>query len=186
MGTPGELAIAGLAGIVVGLGASLAAPRSYGSQTVLSVEGPPTPETRADQIHALEDRAWTRGALAHMIDNFDLYPGASANTALQDLTNQMRGQISVKPTDANDARFVIRFEYGDPHVAQRVVADLLRRLIEENNHGEQLGIPGAYLKVVSPPSLPSSPLVHWVLLGEGLAGGLAVGALWSLRRPRAA
>jgi len=123
-----------------------------------------------------------------MIDNFDLYAGASANTSLQDLTNQMRGQISVKPTDANDARFVIRFEYGDPHVAQSVVADLLRRLIKENDHGEQLGIPGAYLKVISPPSVPSSGLfsMHWILLGEGLAGGLAVGALWSLRKRRTA
>jgi hypothetical protein len=122
-----------------------------------------------------------------MIEDFDLYPGAPVNTSLQDLTTQMRRKISATPADASDARFVIRFEYGDPHVAQSVVADLLRRLTQENDRAEQLGVPGAYLKVVSPPSLPKSPFfsVHWVLLGEGLAGGVALGALLSFRKPRA-
>jgi hypothetical protein len=121
-----------------------------------------------------------------MIDNFDLYPGASANISLQVLTTQMRRQISVRPADASDVRFLIRFEYGDPYVAQKVVADLSKRLIGENDRGVQLGIPGADLKVVSPPTLPNARRVHWVLLGEGLAGGLVVGALLSFRKPPAA
>ena len=108
--------------------------------------------------------------------------------SLQDLTTQMRQQISETPADASNSRYVIRFEYGDPKAAQQVVTDLSRRLIAENDRGAQLGIPGADLKVVSPPTLPNSTLysVHWVLLAEGLAGGLAVGALLSLRKPPAA
>jgi hypothetical protein len=117
MGTPGKLAVAALAGILVGLGASFAAPRSYASQTVLSLEGPPTAEARADLIHSLGERAWTRGALAHMIDNFDLYPGASANTSLQGLTTQMRKQISVTAADASDSYFFIRFANVRSHQA---------------------------------------------------------------------
>ena len=188
MRTPGKLAIAGIAGILAGLGASFAAPRSYASQTSLSIEGPPTQQARADLMGSLEERAWSRAALIGMIDRFDLYPKASASASLKDLTTQMRQQISAAPADAADSRFLIRFEYGDPYVAQKVVADLSRRLMAENDRGAQLGVPGAYLKVVSPPSLPDSPLdsVHWVLLGEGLIGGLAVGALLSLRKPRAA
>jgi hypothetical protein len=188
MGIPGKLAAAGIAGILVGLGASFAAPRSYASQTVISVEGPPTPDARADLIHSLAERAWTRGALASMIDNFDLYAGASAGKSLQALTTEMRQQISTTPAGADNTRFQIRFEYGEPHAAQKVVADLSRRLMAENDRTEQLGIPGANLKVASPPTLPNSPLfsVHWILLLEGLAGGLVAGALLSFRKARAA
>lgn len=187
MGTPGKLAGAGLVGILIGLGASFAAPRSYASQTILSVDGPPTPERRTDLIHSLADRAWTRGALANLIDKFGLYPGTPANSSLESLTTQMRERISATSADASDTRFLIRFEYGDPYIAQKVVADLSRRLIAENDRGAQLGIPGADLKVVSPPTLPNSPQysVHWVLLLEGLVGGLVVGALLSFRKPRA-
>ncbi len=187
MGIPGKLAIAGIVGLVIGLGASFAAPRSYASQAILSVEGPPTAQARADLIDSLAERAWSRGVLYRMIESLDLYP-ASANASPQDLTTKMRQAISAKPADSGNTRFTVRFEYGDPHLAHQVVVELLRGLMEENDRGAQLGIPGANLTAVSPPTLPNSPVrsLHWVLLVEGLAGGLIVGALLSFRKPRMA
>lgn len=187
MGIPGKLSVAGIAGLLIGLGASFAAPRTYASQAILSVEGPATPEARTDLVNSLAERAWSRGVLYRMIESLGLYP-ASASASLQQLTTQMRQAITTKPADSAETRFTIRFNYGDPHLAHQVVVELLRRLKEENDRGAQLGIPGANLTVVSPPTLPDSPTrsLNWVLLGEGLAGGLIVGALLSLRKTRTA
>lgn len=181
MGKAVKLAIGGVAGILIGWGVSFAAPRSYASQAVLSIEGPPTAQARADLVDSLASRAWPRAALARIIEDDHLYGAASSNQSMEDLTTQMKSQISAKPIDAGKNNFAIRFEYGDPYAAQQVVKALVRRLMAENDRGAQLGIPGAYIQQTSPPAVPSYPVdvMHWPLLGEGLAAGLIAGALLS-------
>jgi hypothetical protein len=191
MGTAVKLAIGGVAGVLIGWGVSFAAPKTYASQAVLSVEGPPDAQARADLVDSLAARAWPRAALARIIEDDRLYGSGTSNKSMEDLTTQMKSQISSTPTDAGKNNFAIRFVYGDPYAAQQVVKELVRRLMAENDRGAQLGIPGAYIQQTSPPTLPSYPVdaMHWPLLGEGMVAGLIVGALLSRKskaQPKAA
>ena len=199
MGHSGKLlAVTGAAGILIALGVSFAIPNLYISQVVLLVEGPPTQEARVDAIQSLAERAWPRIVLGRMIENFDLYASdlyesKGGKSSLEDLVSKMRSQISTTPLNNRDTRdngrgttFAIGFEYGDPKVAQQVVADLERRLIAENQHGEELGIPGVDLKIISPPSVPRYPASpkRLLLAVEGLTAGLLAGAFLAFRRRR--
>lgn len=191
IGSSGKLlAAAGAAGILVALGVSFALPRLYVSQMVLLVEGPPTPQARVDFIHALAEHAWPRIVLGRIVENFCLYGSCRANLSPGDLVSKMRSGISTIPVGTRDngygTTFAIRFEYGDPAAAQKVVADLAQRLIADNRRSDELGIPGAYLKVISPPTLPRFPVSpkRLLLAGEGLAAGLLAGAFLAFRRRR--
>lgn len=175
--------------MLLGLGLSYTVPSLYVSEIVLSVQGPPTPQERLDLIGSLEERAWPRIVLARIIEGFDLY-ASDQTTSLQDAVSKMRNEISTVPTDRRgsgfETFFAIRFQYEDPAVAQKVVTDLAQRLLAENHRGEELGIPGAFLKITSPATLPKFAFgsKRLILAGEGLVLGLAAGTLLALRRRR--
>lgn len=179
----------GAAGMLAGLGLSFAVPGAYVSQAVLSLEGPPTPAERLDLIRSLAERAWPRIVLSRIIENFDLY-GSDRTTSLQDAVSKMRSQITTtrleRRGDGFQTFFAIRFQYQDPAAAQKVVGDLAHRLIAENHRGEELGIPGALVAIISPATLPRFEFgsKRLLLAGEGLVLGLAVGALLISRRRR--
>jgi uncharacterized protein involved in exopolysaccharide biosynthesis len=180
------LAATGAAGAIAALALSFAVPSQYISETVMLVEGPPTPVARTDFINVLGERAWPRIVLGRLIGKYNLYP-SKQETALGELASQMQKQITITAVGTRDngygTTYAIRYRYTDPEAAQKVVADLQARLIEENHHGEELGVPGAHLEVISPPSRPVIPVSprRGLLAFEGLIAGLLVGVAIALR-----
>jgi LPS O-antigen subunit length determinant protein (WzzB/FepE family) len=180
------LTVAGAVGVIAALALSFAVPSQYVSETVMLVEGPPTPQARTDFIKVLGERAWPRIVLERLIEQFNLYPDKQG-TPMGELATQMQKQITIAAVGTRDngygTTYAIRYRYTGPEEAQKVVADLQSRLIEENHHGQELGVPGAHLEVISPPSRPVIPVSprRGLLAFEGLIAGLLVGLALALR-----
>ena len=121
-----------------------------------------------------------REELALIIQKCNLYPRDRGRMSQDELSDKMNRNIHVIPApfvsgaDRNRAIFDIQFVYPDGYVAQRVNAELMRRLFHANLHRASF-----VFRVLDPPSLPSLPegpgLVRFGCVG--LLGGILAGLL---------
>jgi hypothetical protein len=157
------------AGILVAVVLALVTPARSVSQSFVDVTPPNgrAPDSARSQFDNVERYAFSREALAAIIQKYNLYQHERLYMRLDDVIANMRRDISVHSsiptsTDTRDAfRFAVQFDYSDPRVAQNVNAELTSRLIEGNLRVRQdsSAVPtselnsGFQFKVLDPPSL---------------------------------
>jgi hypothetical protein len=200
-----------LAGILVAAALSFAVPVHYLSHvavTVTRAEGS-APESTLVQVDNVERYAFSREALASIIQEHNLYPRERARMPLDAVIDNMRSKISLSsltlasPKDWNAFTFTVQFDYSDPHVAQQVNAELTSRVIEGNlrmrqrslsaiselNPGSMMGGgvssssgPGFQFAVLDPPTLPLKPPApnRTQFAAVGLLAGLLTGLTLAL------
>lgn len=177
------VAATAIAGALAGWGVAHAMPRLYASEAILSVGGPETRAAQADYMDALKQRALPRAVLARLIEEDNLYASDRAKMALTDVITEMQKSIQMVPMGKTGNTFAVRFIYSDPVVAQRIATDFQARLIEENKHRVELGVPGVNLQIVDVPGVPKNPISPNVLeiILIGIGAGVAVGAYLAIR-----
>jgi hypothetical protein len=173
------------AGIAVGLvtgGASYLIPDRFVSTAVLRID-PASPD--------LVPAVLTDQRLIGIIQKpaLDLYHNDRAKMPVADVVAKMRHDLQITSVNANS--FAIRYEYPNRYKAQAVVREVVTALTEENVMVSRKSPASGRqnLEVVSPAMLPEQP--SWpnrlIIAALGLAGGLMLGTLLTLRRraPRA-
>lgn len=139
----------GIAGTLVGIGVYYLVPASYTSEAMLQVVPARIPEalTGVDDsylnpsIPAIRQVILSRVALTTIIRNFDLYPRKLARHPMEDVVNDMRKAIRMEAV--GESGILVKFTYtdypssgGGRLVAQRVVQELVTRLIDENTRSQ--------------------------------------------------
>ena len=145
--------------VLGGLGAylfSLRIPNQYTSQTMVMVEQPRVPENyvrpvvneQFDQrLGTIREQILSRSRLEPVIERLGLFKQQVGRVSTEDLVEQMRKSISVKPVrsvlESNSTLhgFHIFYTADDPHVAQQVCAEITSMFLGENLHlREQLAV----------------------------------------------
>jgi polysaccharide biosynthesis transport protein len=93
-----------------------------------------------DRINAMAQSIESRTELTTIIQTFNLYPKERSRTVMEDVIEQMKKAIKILPvtsfTAESESRaipaFAIQFSYENKYLAQRVVADLTTKFIDEN------------------------------------------------------
>ena len=172
-----------LAGAAVAAIATLAAFSGYTSSATLRADwtGVSNPEVVPTLRPALQ-RTLSRGSLAEIITrpSLKLYAEERKSRPLDEVINQMRGDITVRVENVQNGRAVmsVAFRYPEAAAAQRVNQALIDRLRAEI--GQEVPI-----RIVAQPGAPRPSLEgkRWkiVLSGTviGLLTGLTFGAIWS-------
>jgi hypothetical protein len=124
-----------LLGGLVAVGISLSRPAMYQSQTLVTVEtNQPEPLDRV--LAGRVQEAWATPLLESMIQRDNLYPLERMRMPVNEVVNLMRKNIRVQPLQTKSgktaAAFVVRFDYPDPQVAQRVDEELVSQLAAAN------------------------------------------------------
>lgn len=179
----------GLAGALLGAAASFAIPVGYDSQAVVRMRGK---DANASFVYDLAQRVLTRDALTKEIQTNGMYATERSSMPLEDIVETMKGKIVIKPIVIKPAAqrdsniFVVRFRDADRFLAQRVVQDLVSRLIDENLRSGLAGS-SATVDLLDPPSLPQRPVTpaRVNVMAMGLLAGLLSGALVATLRRRA-
>jgi LPS O-antigen subunit length determinant protein (WzzB/FepE family) len=160
----------GVAGMLLGLGASYLRKPQYVSHATLemtAVHQNSTP-TLNEIIQALQTQVMSRTTLSRIIKDprLDLYSDERKDTPLEDVIDEMRGSVRIQymALPGNLGRrataFNISFSYTDKVKAQRTVNSLINAF-EELNQETQLGAGnrsfGNVLEVLDAASLPAQP-----------------------------
>lgn len=200
-------------GLIAALAISFAVPRHYISQTQILVgpgldaAGRPVGTAAQDDIRGaligMSQGALSSDSLASVIQKYDLYPRESARMPLDAVINYMRRDIAIRPFSSSSSSrtiegFALYFSYSDPHVAQKVDAELVSRMLVANLRSSADSAaaghpqPGMVFSVLNAASLPQKPTFpKRSLFGvggllAGLAAGLMLAAIIRSRRNRTA
>jgi len=190
-----------LFGLMAALAISFAIPAKYVSQSLILMNrgtdatGHPNANLAHDDIdpilRGLMEKAFTKSALAQIIQKYKLYPRESTSMSPDAAVNQMRKDINIRPIRSNPPSaglpgFVLYFSYSDPHTAQQVDADLVSLWTAANLRiqigsatGDGPASQGETIFVPDPASLPQKPTFpkHGLFGAGGLLIGLAVGLM---------
>jgi polysaccharide chain length determinant protein (PEP-CTERM system associated) len=133
--------------IILGaVGVSLQLPNQYISEATIIVEQQQVPERYvtptstsdlSSSLQAMEQDVLSSTRLLRTIDDFSLYRQARKRRAPEELVELMRGNIEIKPLEANPERrtvnsFRISFTADNAFIAQQVTSRLTSLFIEEN------------------------------------------------------
>jgi hypothetical protein len=170
-----------------------------GSRGVFSANQQPAGEEMRHMV-MMRDEYWDTVGLGAIIDDLNLYPQERARMSRQAVIAQMSRDISIRlvapsPSSQGVGGIALAFNYPDPHVAQRVLNELVSRLITGNLHfrseAAQAGSQrvGMVFVIQGPPTLADQPAFprrsRFGAAGllAGLAGGLVLaGAIrWSTK-----
>jgi len=89
------------------------------------------PAARTDtRLTSIAQSTLTRARLEAIIKDLDLYPQMRQATVMENVVEQMRGDITVRSTERD--MFVLGFTAGDPHLALNVSSRLTALFLEEN------------------------------------------------------
>ncbi|MEZ5398141.1 MAG: Wzz/FepE/Etk N-terminal domain-containing protein [Bryobacteraceae bacterium] len=123
---------------------------TYVSTAAIRVLPPTVPEKfvpsntsmqMATRVEAMKQTILSRQTLTNIIETFDLYRKERDRRPMQDVIEEMAGNINVSTPQslrqAETAAFYISFSYSDRYAAQRVTRDLMSRFINENLHQRQ-------------------------------------------------
>jgi uncharacterized protein involved in exopolysaccharide biosynthesis len=140
-----------VAGAVLALAASFAAPQRYVSSAVLQISPMADPERpapnrylqerAADRLLQIHNEILSRTSLAELIQkrSLDLYRAERQRVPLEDVVQGMRRDIQIKSVPAGPARdglvpmaFRLSFAYPDQVKAQAVVRELATKFTETN------------------------------------------------------
>ena len=178
-------------GIVGGLGAGATAFRTadrFASISTMTVR-PGRPST-AFETARLEDlmprlarAAFSRDILTGIIERHHLYRSERAQSSVESVVNQMRGDIGIQLISHSVAQ--VSFTSADARQAQQVARDLVSELIRANLYERSASV----VELIDPPDEPrvSVSLRRVAAAGlDGLGGGALIGTLIVLLRRRPA
>ena len=138
--------VCSVCGALAAVAVSFVAPKRYLSQTLILVQ---TPEPQAiDKYLAGQVKdLLSPEFLTSIIERENLYPDERARMPMSDVVNMMRKGIWIAPANGKPgSAFTIAFTYPDPHVAQRVDAELTSGLMTLNTRAEAAYVTREYLK----------------------------------------
>ena len=113
-------------------------PDLYRSETLILVVPQRVPDTYVkstvtarieDRLPTIQQQILTRSRLERIITDLNLYPEQRATAIMEDLVDQMRGDIAVTITGDS---FRVSYVNPNPRVAQQVASRLASLFIEEN------------------------------------------------------
>src|SRR5579862_7556493 len=124
-------------------------PETYISQAVIKIVPQQVPQNMVqaavnqamnDRINAMAQNILSRTELTTIINTFNLYQKERSRTVIDDVIEDMKKDIRIAPvnsvTESAQSReipaFAISFSYENKYLAQRVVADLTTKFIDEN------------------------------------------------------
>lgn len=117
-------------------------PEQYRSQTMIMVVPQRVPDTYVkptvtgtveDRLASINDQILSRSRLERIITDYDLYREDRAEGAImQDVVEQMRGDIEVDPPANGQQTFKVGYSSSDPGTARKVTERLASLYIEEN------------------------------------------------------
>jgi polysaccharide chain length determinant protein (PEP-CTERM system associated) len=100
-----------------------------------------TTQDMADRINGMAQSILSRATLTSIINNFGLFKSDLKKAPMEDVIDQMRTSIPIRPTEgvAASGRVMpamqISFIYPDKYLAQKVCADLVSRFIDASSQG---------------------------------------------------
>lgn len=168
----------GIAGAVVGAAIAFAVPDRFASSGVLRWQSEDRPAAGA-RVRQLVAAVTSDASLTGVVKTFQLYPGDSRPE------QKLRQHLRLDPVQ-NGSAMIIRFEYTDRFVAQKVVSDVVSRLMEEAVFHRPQNQPDVKmtLELLDPASLPLHPDFpnRKVAAGTGLFAGLLAAVMFGIWR----
>ncbi|HEX4169749.1 MAG TPA: hypothetical protein VHZ55_30155 [Bryobacteraceae bacterium] len=180
------VAVTAMAGMLIGLGVSLTAPRQYASKVVINIvsgssDNPPTNKEASDSMNRLVNGVLSQSSLKRIVQAAGLHENEHVRAPLDEALADLKKGISVKPVSAT--AFAVQFADDNPTIAQRATQQLAASLLDENlraalresrYHGRPLT-----LEIASAPNLPRQPFSPswWKLSIAGVAAGTFLGML---------
>jgi len=182
--------VCSLCGALAAVAISFTRPKTYMSQTVISVD---TTARSIDRVLLREvEDALADSTVTSIIQTENLYPRERARMPLNDVVFLVKKNIMLRPepTGGGKVAFVVQFIYPDPQVAQRVDKRLVSELMAANLRARlnDPSGPSMTFTVRDAADLPQKPFfprrgvfgVGGLLVG--LVGGLIVAAVVGWRR----
>lgn len=122
---------------------ALSMPRKYQSLATLQVVsesvdayvGTNNPARTEARLSSITQSTLTRARLEAIIRDLNLYPAMRQRTVMQNVVEQMRGDITVRPTERD--LFHLGFTAQDPRLALTVASRLTSLFLEEENTGDR-------------------------------------------------
>ena len=136
----GLIIISIMISLVAGLGYYLIQPKSYKGEALLSYQqqkinpakmSPDQQVNISNIVSTLSQVVTSRTSLEQIINDVNLYGEARKNLPMEDVIENMRKNISIKPSRRGDT-FHITFTGKDPNQVARVTNAIAARFIEEN------------------------------------------------------
>ncbi len=157
-------------GAAIGITIALLVPYEYISTAVLRTND-------SDKLALVERTAFSKDALAALIQKNRLYPGERFDQAVEKMRKTaIRVQVAqVKGGDGTDLAFIVSFRYPDRYKAQQVTRDLVAQITG--------AMPAEVLDPPSDPQSPSSPNRPQIVAFAIFAGILLGLAASRFRRP---
>jgi uncharacterized protein involved in exopolysaccharide biosynthesis len=135
------------AGLVIATVVAFLWPDTYVSSALVRITSSQVPERfvatninqmLTERINAIAQGVLSRSTLTNIIQTYDLYPRERRRYPIDDVVEQMRnkdikiGVINLEHGRRSVGAFPISFRYENRHLAQKVTADIVSRLINEN------------------------------------------------------
>jgi capsular polysaccharide biosynthesis protein len=168
----------GIAGAIAGAAVGYALPDRFTSAAVIRWEsGDRT--AAAVRVHELVAAVTADASLKGVVKTFQLYPGESGPE------QKLREHLHFDPV-GNGSAMIVRFDDRDRYVAQKVVADVVSRLIDESIRSVAEGRSNVRMKMelLDPASLPLHPFSpkREIVAGTGLFVGLLAAIMFGIWR----
>lgn len=135
------------AGIVISTVVAFLWPDTYVSSALIRVTSSQVPDRYvqtnlnqllSERITAIAQGVLSRSTLTNIIQTHDLYPRERRRLPMEDIIEQMKnkhiriGLVNVQQSQKSVGAFPISFQYENRYLAQKVTADIVSRLINEN------------------------------------------------------
>ncbi|MBL8242031.1 MAG: hypothetical protein JNM66_31690 [Bryobacterales bacterium] len=135
------------AGIVISTVVAFLWPDTYVSSALIRITSSQVPDryvqanlnqVLSERISAIAQGVLSRSTLTNIIQTHDLYPRERRRLPMEDIIEQMRnkhikiGVVNVQQGGKSVGAFPISFQYESRMLAQKVTADIVSRLINEN------------------------------------------------------
>lgn len=134
------------AGIVIATVVAFLWPDTYLSTAMIRVTSSQVPDrlvqanlnqVLSERISAIAQGVLSTSTLTNIIQTHDLYPRERRRLPMQDVVEQMRkdigiGVVNLQQGTRSVGAFPISFKYENRYLAQKVTADIVSRLINEN------------------------------------------------------
>ncbi len=96
-----------------------------------------TAQDEQDRVNSMAQSIESHNTLSTIITSFGLYPKEQKSAPMEDIIEQMRKDIHIKPVEGvtnvsgkNLPAMQISFAYRDPNLAQKVCADIVSRFVD--------------------------------------------------------
>ena len=179
------------AGLIIALAATLFMTPQYASTATIRIL-PPEGAAQVDigaAINQASQQAFGRAEMLNMIRTLNLYPGERTRMPQEEMVDLMRRNIRISAGPAivggrTIPAFGLSFTYPAPQTAQKVVNNLVMRVIDANLQSRRQAAPArsTTLEVLDPGSLPTDPIFpnRRSIAAAGVGAGTLLGAFAAL------